>query len=539
MLHSALTRRAWRCAFVLVSGLATACGGDPPPPVPDPPQVALTVPEGNVAGTSLKLRAQVSGCEKVNTLNIYDRDVFLKAFPYVNGDSPIELLATDIPYAKPLVGIAASLSLIAEVVCEDGRKNTSLPQPAIFFPVARVVEDPEGNQVYAHPLAVDGSGSNTSFLSCLKTTPGGIERMIRHSASGAQSGKVDVPTLCNGSTVITPRHTGASGAGSGTGKRWAYTPGRGAFSIFSSGTTFQRTSQTPVNLNVNDLTVDPVSGDAIVRSVEGLIYRVNHISDVQGGNAVKWQYRREFTIGDPIGQIVVLEGKVRFASHIAYRDDNSAEVIVEDLDLATGALLTTTIVRQRTTAFRMPVGGFSPDGSILYLGYPLPEDKSVVVACSATLPGCEDATAKWSTGALAGEMKQIATYANGTRVAAATTQRVWTLEAATGIVRNRETRSIDANGALHVKFLLPGNPSTDLFFLNGPAPQGSTATLPVELVGVDQTAGTNGEGRELFRYQVPVSMGAAFDESGRLWMRTNQKLLQLQPSSQYRSARPR
>ncbi|AGC46378.1 hypothetical protein MYSTI_05091 [Myxococcus stipitatus DSM 14675] len=537
MLHSALTRRAWRCAFVLVSSLATACGDDPPPPTPDPPQVALTVPEQNVAGTSLKLRVQVSGCEKVNTLNIYDRDAFLKAFPYVNGDSPIELLATDIPYAKPLVGIAASLSLIAEVVCEDGRKNTSLPQSALFFPVARVVEDPQGSQVYAHPLAVDGSGSNQSFLSCLKTTPGGIETLLRHNASGAPAGSVQVPTLCNGSTVFTPRHTGVSGVNA-TKKRWVYTPGKGAFTILSDGTTLSRTSQTPVGISVNDLTVDPVSGDAIVRSKEGLIYRVNHVSDVQGANAVKWQYQR-LLIGDPIGQIVILDGKVIFASHIAYRDDNSAEVIVEELDIATGDLLKTTIVRKRTTAVMMPVGGFSPDGSTLFLGYPLPEDKSVVIACSATLPGCEDATSKWSTGALAGEMKQITTYANGTRVAAATTQRVWTLEAATGIVRNRETRSIDANGALHVKFLLPGNPSTDLFFLNGPAPQGSAATLPVELVGVDQTAGVNGEGRELFRYQVPVSMGAAFDETGRLWMRTNQKLLLLQPSSQYRSARPR
>lgn len=538
MLHPALTRRAWRCAFVLVSSLATtSCGGDPPPPIPDPPQVALTVPERNVAGTSLKLRVEVSGCEKVSTLNIYDREVFLKAFPYVNGDSPIELLAADIPYAKPLVGIAASLSLIAEVVCEDGRKNTSLPQSAIFFPVARVVEDPEGNQVYAHPFAVEGSGSNTSFLSCLKTTPGGIERMLRHNASGANSGRIDVPTFCNGSTVITPRHIGTGGAGTGTDKRWVYTRGNGAFAILSKGTTFQRTSQTPVGLRVNDLTVDPVSGDAIARSSEGLIYRVNHTSDIQGANAVKWQYQR-LLIGDPIGQIVINDKKVIFASHIAYRDDNSAEVIVEELDIDTGDLLKTTSVRKRTTAVMMPVGGFSSDGSILYLGYPLPEDKSVVIACSASLPGCEDATSKWSTGALSGEMKQIVTYANGTRVAAATTQRVWTLDATTGVVRNRETRSVDANGALHVKYLLPGNPSTDLFFLNGPAPQGSTATLPMELVGVDQTGGTNGEGRELFRYQVPVSMGAAFDESGRLWMRTNQKLLQLQPSSQYRSARP-
>ncbi|MFP2912738.1 hypothetical protein ACLESD_48570 [Pyxidicoccus sp. 3LFB2] len=53
---------------------------------------------------------------------------------------------------------------------------------------------------------------------------------------------------------------------------------------------------------------------------------------------------------------------------------------------------------------------------------------------------------------------------------------------------------------------------------------------------MDQTA--SGEGREVFRYQVAVSMGAAVDAEGRLWLRTGQKLLQALPTNQYRSARP-
>ncbi|TQF09762.1 hypothetical protein FJV41_42960 [Myxococcus llanfairpwllgwyngyllgogerychwyrndrobwllllantysiliogogogochensis] len=535
MLHPPVTRRAWRTALVLVSSLATACGDDPPPPTPDPPQVALTVLEGNSAGTSLKLSVTVSGCEKVATLNMYDRTTFLKAFPYGSGATPVELLASDIPYANPLVGIAASLSLTAEVVCDDGRKNTSLPQSATFFPVARVVEDPQGAQVYSTPLAIDGTGAGMTFLSCAKTTTGGLETMYRHNSAGSGASALQVPTLCNASTVITPRHAV-------TRKRWVWTPGYGAFAV---GDDFKISSRTPIDLEVEDLTVMP-NGDAVIRSVPGPIYRITHdTADGLGIGVTRWKYTREISVGDPIGDLVVRsDGRVLAASHIAY-SENRSDVIVEELDGGTdsagGTLQATRIIRQlftSNTSTPLPVGSFSPDGSILYLGFALPEDKSQVLACVATLDGCEGAASKWATGVLNGQVKQIATYANGNRVAAATTQFVWLLDATTGVIRNRGGRSVDANGALHVKFLLPANPSSDLFFLNGPAAQGQTVTLPVELVGVDQSSGSVAEGRELFRYQVPVSMGAAFDDTGRLWMRTGLKLLQLQPSSQYRSARP-
>ncbi|MFP2934651.1 hypothetical protein ACLESO_58000, partial [Pyxidicoccus sp. 3LG] len=65
---------------------------------------------------------------------------------------------------------------------------------------------------------------------------------------------------------------------------------------------------------------------------------------------------------------------------------------------------------------------------------------------------------------------------------------------------------------------------------------GGAATSPLELFGVDQSS--SGEGREVFRYQVPVSLGVAVDGEGSLWMRSGLKLHQLLPVGQYRSARP-
>ncbi|WP_163864830.1 hypothetical protein [Myxococcus eversor] len=536
MLHPSVTRRAWRTALVLVSGLATACGNDPPPPTPDPPQVNLTVPEGNLAGTALPLIVNVSGCEKVATLNLYDRTTFLKAFPYASGATTVELAAADIPYANPLVGIAASLSLTAEVVCDDGRKNTSLPQPATFFPVARAVDDPQGLQVYSTPLAIDGTGSQMTFLSCAKTTTGGLETMYRHNSAGGGATVLQSPTVCNASTVITPRNPTSR-------KRWVWTPGYGAFALADD---FKVSSRTPIDVAVNDLSVMP-NGDAIIRTRTGIIQRVSHATtDGLGIGVTRWAYKRDISVNDPIGQLLVTgTGKVLVASHIAY-SGNRADVVVEELDAETNAANGTRIsevvvkeILNANAATPLPVGSFSPDGSILYLGFALPENKSQVIACISNLPGCNGGASRWATDVLTGQVTQISTYANGNRVAAATTQRVWLLDNATGVIRNRENRSVDANGALHVKYLLPAPaPSTDLFFLNGPEAQGQTVTLPVELVGVDQTAGSVAEGRELFRYQVPVSMGAAFDDTNRLWMRTGLKLLQLQPSSQYRSARP-
>ncbi|MCP3098557.1 hypothetical protein LZ198_06670 [Myxococcus sp. K15C18031901] len=492
--------------------------------------MTLLVPEGNVAGLSLKFIVNVTGCDAVTTLNVYDRTTFLKTFPYATGSTTLELQASDIRYSDPLVGIAASLSLTAEAICDDGRKNTSLPQPAIFFPVSKVVEDPQGGQVYAHPFAIDGTGSTMSFLSCGKATAGGLETMYRHGANGGVGTSITVPFPCNGSTQITDRN-------SVTGKRWVWTPGSGAFAIDES---FALASQTEATMEVESLSVLR-DGDALIRMMSGDVVRVSHQSS--GGLGVgqtKWRYTRQLEVGNALAApLVTGDNTVLIASQLPFIN-NRASIIVEVVDTTTGQLRAEykkTENVSSTSTPPLPIASFSDDGALVYLGFITGTDQSQVTACVTVGDGCQGTNSKW-VRSFAGKVVGVVPYASGSRVAAITTQRVWVLDSTTGAIRNKEQRSVDANGALQVRHLLLPASSTDLFFLSAPAPTGSTPTLPVEIVGMDQQAGSSGESRELFRYQVPVSLGAALDSTNRVWLRTGLKLLQTQPSTQYRSARP-
>jgi len=533
MPHPPLTRHAWRAVLALAASLVVACGGDPkPPPTPDPPQVALTVPESNVAGTSLKVIVNVTGCDTVSTLNLLDRNTFLKTFTYGGKDTTLELQAADIPYKT--VGLSASLALVAEAVCADGRTNKSQPQPAVFFPVTRVLDDPQRGQVFNFPLVVEGTGNNVAFIGCSGPTVG-VHTLHRQPVTGTAQ-TVQMPTFCTAETVITPPAS--------DGTRWVWTPGASAFAVDSS---FQITSRSPPDLAIGTLTVMD-GGDALIRSPGGVrISRLSRRASSPGGiGAEAWSYVTVL-VGSPLAPPKVRGGRVLVASHYPLLDGR-AQIVVEEVDAgdsnpATGGTRLNQYVirdlRSDSSSPAVPAGAFSGDGSLLYLGfYPVATDRSQVVACAADANDCAGDNSRWSSVPLEGPLKQLVPYANGSRIAAIGTQRVWLLSSADGTIRTKDSASVDANGALHVLHAIPARPpSTDIFFLSGPArPEGGAATVPLEIFGVDQTS--SGEGREVFRYQVPVSMGAAVDGESRLWLRTGQKLLQALPISQYRSARP-
>ncbi|MBZ4417752.1 hypothetical protein [Myxococcus sp. RHSTA-1-4] len=525
MPHTPSMRHAWRAALALATSLSAACGGDPkPPPTPDPPQVQLNVPEAIVAGTGLKFIVTVSGCDTVSSLNVYDRDTFLKTFPYSSGTVTLELLSADIPYRT--AGLAANLSLKAEAVCADGRKNYSMPQPATFFPVSRVLDDPQGaQQVFNMPFIVEGTGSNTTYYSCAGPKSG-IHTLYRQPTNGTVQ-TLTMPTLCTPDTVITAPVNG---------KRWVWTPGSSAFAVDSS---FQITARSRSDLALGALTVLS-DGDALLRSSDGgRVSRQAHGADLE-----RWVYPGEqgpVKVGTPIAPPVVRsDGALVFATHEP-TGDNRAQIVVTVLDASSGTLASEIVIRDLLTAGGTPPApsaAFSADGRVLYLGFLQASNQGQVLACAADAPGCEGANLRWTTNVLPAPVKALVPYANGSRIAAVGAQRVWLLDASTGAVRTRDGASLDANGALNVLYVQPGRPpSSDVYFLAGPARTvGGGATLPVEIFGVDQ--GSNGDGRELFRFQVPVSMGAAVDDEGRLWLRTGLKLIQTLPTSHYRSARP-
>jgi hypothetical protein len=346
-----------------------------------------------------------------------------------------------------------------------------------------------------------------------------------------------MPTLCTPNTVIS--------APASDGTRWVWTPGSSAFAVDSS---FQITSRSHPDLAIGTLTVMD-NGDALIRNQSaGRIIRLSRRAPSPGGVGTEiWVFEYQTgKVGYPLAPLKVRNGRVLVASQYP-SGDGRAQIIVEELDAGDsnpatgGTLLTQHIIRDvLSTSVEPPVpaAAFSADGSVLYLGfYPVATDRSQVVACAADADGCEGTNSRWSSIQLVGPVRALIPYANDSRLAAVGTQRVWPLATADGVVRGKDNTSVDANGALNVLYMLPSRPpSTDVFFLNGPARIGQSASLPVEIVGMDQSS--SGEGREVFRYQVAVSMGAAVDGDGRLWLRTGGKFHQALPISQYRSARP-
>lgn len=516
------TRHARRAALALVASLSTACGGDPkPPPTPDPPQVQVTVPEGTLASTSLKINVTVSGCDSVSNLSINDRDTPIKSFPYNGGTATLELMPADIPYRT--AGLAASLSLRAEATCADGRKNTSQPQPATFLPAARrVVNTQNSQQVVPDFFVANGSGTNMAFIGCGNPSTG-IATLYRVDSEGRVTGERQMPFACTADTVITERNPTS-------GKRWVWTPGAGALSLDDNLNIISRTAP---EFQATLLSVMP-DGDALIVNRIYQVRRLAHSNEPGSATPEKWMYEEfEPLLTAP----VVVGGTVRIVSTGRANDPLQTVVLVTDLDGQTGTVRNQYRLR---TLFRQdpkPLAAFSTDGTTLYLGFQLASEQSQVQACNPAGGECEGSNQRWVSPVLPVPLAQLAFHEVTSRVVAAGRQRVWLLDSGTGAIRNRENRSLDANGALNVLHILPARPpATELFLLTGPArASGGPATYPQEIVAIEQPAG--GEARELFRYQEPVSLSAAVADDGRLWMRTGRNLVQALPMGDYRRFR--
>src|SRR5207248_3224655 len=74
----------------------------------------------------------------------------------------------------PTLGIAASLTLKAKVVCDDARTNNSQPVGVRFFPIAQRFTASSGEQVVTDNFIAEGGlgGTANTFLGCAVTTTG-------------------------------------------------------------------------------------------------------------------------------------------------------------------------------------------------------------------------------------------------------------------------------------------------------------------------------------------------------------------------------
>ncbi|RKG83860.1 hypothetical protein [Corallococcus terminator] len=510
---------ASRAAFLasLAISALSACGGDPkPPPVPDPPVVTLSIPEPNTAATLLKIRLLVSGCDSVAQTEIYDREVFLKTVAYTSGSMDFELAANEIKYTS---GLSAKLALHAKVTCADGRSNVSQPQAATFLPVTKVVKDADPNgQVVTDFFVAEGNGTGVNFIGCGNPTTG-IGTLFSVDATGALQKSVEMNLPCSASTVYTDVH-------SGTDKRWVWTPGVGAVAVKRDFTLSGRTRATYVlsNLSVMD------SGDALITDKDHNVSRLSHTAT---NGTPQWNFPSLWPLIAP----PIQRGSDVLVAYVKQSDVSTSgvlQIVVARVDANGSGTLE--IVSERAimeylgTFSSPPRASFSPDGTILYLGFPFGNNQSRIQACRVDVAGCEGAALKWTSPTLPVPLQFLLPYAAGTRVAAIGLQRVWFLNADTGAIVNKDGKSVDASGTLQVVQVQLGRAtSPEFYLLNGPG----AGSLPQEIVAVD-----SGEKGELFRYEVSSSLACSVDNDNRLWMRTGNSLVQTLPLADYRKVRP-
>ena len=521
-----------RPALLCLSLLATSCGGEKPPPTPDPPQAMLSVPQANTVGLSLTVQVGASGCDSIQSLSIYDGEDFIKSVPYAGGGGlvPVDIGAAELKYSK---GIAAQLTLKSRVVCTDGRQNDSLQQPATFFPVAEVIELPPGTsgQVVPDFFIADGSGVQLSFIGC-GNLPNGLGRLFKVQKSGAVLASVDMPIPCTVNTVITGVHPTSR-------KRWVWTPNAGAIAVDE-----QLNISAKTGLQVDVLTVGP-GGDALAYNSSGVgagLHRLNHVTGLS-----KWSKPYAVNGGMIAAPLVTSNGTVLVASYGSNSDVGTvlitATVDYGDSNPSTGGVETGSFrVKQISFAEdalpRIPAAAFNADGTVLYVTIEGANQLTQVFACGTQANGCEGAAQRWSQiPVLDAAILAMVPYANGGRVAAIGAQKIWFLDTSTGNVVNKGKQPLTTQSALVTLQVQPGGgPYPQSFYmLNGPVPTESLPTpMPVEIVGMDTA-----ENGLLFRYQFNSgTLAAAVDFSGTLWLRVGRKLVRPLTVAEYRQVRP-
>ncbi|GMU01942.1 hypothetical protein KH5H1_60620 [Corallococcus caeni] len=520
-MHSVPSRlfaqRAFLATLTLCASVFAACGGDKPPPVPDPPVVTLTVPQPNTAAPSLTVRVIVSGCDSVAQVDIYDRDTFLKTVPYTSGSMDFELAQNEIKYTR---GLAVGLSLNARATCSDGRSNVSQPQAATFLPVTKVIKDPDPNgQVVTDFFIAEGSGTNVAFLGCGNPTTGS-GTLFRVDSAGAVRNSVEMGIPCSTDTVITS-------VNAQSGKRWVWTPGIGAVAIDNNFVISGRTATTyrPERFSVMD------NGDALV--INGInVSRLKHTST---NGAFQWTHQSSWR---PVGPAQQKGAEVIFPMSRVPNEasPNLLELVVVTLAVEASGDKVPLVHERIITQYQgdsasPPPVSLSPDGGTVFLALSFANNQSRVQACSTEVPGCEGSALKWMSVTLPVPLNFLLPFSAGSKLAAIGTQRVWFLNTGNGLVANKGGVSVDASGQLRIRQVQLGLPtSPEFYLLNGPDAAG---TLPVEIVAVDSA-----EKGELFRYEVSSSLSCSVDDSGRLWMRVGNNLVQALPLSDYRAVKP-
>lgn len=524
--------------------IASACSSPtpPPPPPPPPPQVFLTVLESTVVGDQVKGRVNVSGCKDVTQVQLLQQGTFLADAMYTKSPTDFTLPASLFSNLYSKLGIAATLSLSAKVVCADGRTNTSQPVGVTFFPVASKFSL-GGTQVMPDAFVAEGGlgGTPVGFIGCVGTNIG--------TALGKADTMGNVPVYNDALPFACGYDTEISDRSTVTGTRWVLQPGKGAYAIdgmlnvtAAFAGNLQRmgvardgsgifwadimgSSTTPVALKLN-----PMGGaNPLVWSspAGGLVNSTPVVSE--GDNSVTlstWQ----FDIGNSIGKIVVFKYNYLTGALMNGVGTSQGPPVIFQQDFPPG------------NQPIQPYAAFNRDGSLIVL--PLMSIdvsgtvRTTILACSTSPVGsqCTGADRRWTAPTFDGVVNLVVPFSAGNYFAAVGPYQVWFLDAQTGAVKNLGEQPLRPTGSLQVLGVQPGL-GTDFYLLNGPASE-TGGTYPIEIVATDKP-----EDGELWRFDMgsgesPVAgVYMAIDDANQPWLRVGPDQVKPLTNMEYRAAR--
>lgn len=541
--------------IALLVALIVGCDDDPMTmPTKNPPQVFLTVDETNVIGKQLTGKINTSGCKNVAQVQLLQNDKFLTDVPYEQ--SPQAFTLTDGVFATlySSLGIAASITLKAKVVCDDGRTNNSTPVGVKFFPIdARFAAPTSNSLVVPLSFVAEGGfgGTPNTFIGCTGTETG--TTIVRSNLQGEILNSVgSMPFDCSVNTQITEMATGS-------GYRWVMEPGAGAFALkmsdFSLGKVLKNDKTKMIGAgSITGIAVvwtddQASSGASTVRRLspdptdsssdwnQQLFGFMNSTPRVlEGGTQPSvWISRFEFDIGTKTGTIV------------PYQYDLNTGTILngiaqEPFNGQPSALLRQQFPIDATSQPIIPQGYFATDG--LTFVVPLPSNpngdvnslQSTVISCS-TAPGlCENANRRWTTQNFPGLVTLVTGYSADNIYAAAGPYQVYFLNAQLGTVLNLNAQPLRPSGTQAVAGLVPGN-GTDFYVMTGPV-IGGLIGFPTEIITVDSP-----QAGELWRLnwgsgEAPLNaMSLNVDLAGTPWIRVGTDLVRPLSNGDYRTVR--
>lgn len=503
----------------------------------DPPRVFLTAPESLQIGTAVTVIANVSGCLKVQQIRIQSSvNASLRFVRAVENPAALPVTFTLPPedfnqdYAR--LGIAPNLTLVAEAYCDDGRKNSSVPLPVTFFPVATVKAPMQGSSAaLPDSFFAEGGvgGAATTFIGCIGTGSG--TALARVDANGAvlKTNTQSLPFPCTATSVISDRNDAL-------GTRWLYEPDVGAFSFDQ-------------NLNILTTIKGNYTAFGVAHDGDGLIWDRTQTTGAsffrlkakpaQGENALLWS---TVTTGimatTPItnqanGSVAVVMWQSAIGSY-------TGKLVVQRFNYATGAFTGSTELDEIAYGFLntpvIPAVAFSPQGDLVYFAYQggtQGSNQSGVLACPVNAASrCSGGARRWQTPLFDGVITAIVPYSNGSIISAISAKKTYFFGSANGALLNLGEKAIGATGSLVAHGVQPGT-GQDFFLLNGPE-----TGWPTEIVAIDSP-----QTGEVWRLTIqggatPLSaLTMAIDEGGTTWLRVGPNQVKPLTLPQYRSAR--